>query len=76
MSEETGDADLGFLLNRFAAQVSDVSCAVAVSADGLLIAKTDSLPRDRADQLAAIASGLVSLLAGAARALARVSPFS
>jgi predicted regulator of Ras-like GTPase activity (Roadblock/LC7/MglB family) len=40
---------------------------VAVSADGLLLASSRDLPRDRADQLAAIASGLVSLTQGAAR---------
>ena len=37
------------------------------SADGLLLAASRDLPRDRADQLAAIASGLVSLTQGAAR---------
>uniref|UniRef100_UPI001EF6845C roadblock/LC7 domain-containing protein n=1 Tax=Frankia sp. Cj5 TaxID=2880978 RepID=UPI001EF6845C len=36
-------------------------------AEGLLLAVSDGFPRDRADQLAAVASGLVSLTQGAAR---------
>jgi uncharacterized protein len=38
-----------------------------VSADGLLLAMSEGFPRDRADQLAAVASGLTSLTAGASR---------
>ena len=44
-----------------------VSHAVAVSSDGLLLTSSEGLPRDRADQLAAVASGLLSLTRGAAR---------
>jgi predicted regulator of Ras-like GTPase activity (Roadblock/LC7/MglB family) len=40
---------------------------VAVSADGLLLAQSRGLPEDRADQLAAIAAGVVSLTQGTAR---------
>jgi predicted regulator of Ras-like GTPase activity (Roadblock/LC7/MglB family) len=40
---------------------------IAVSADGLLLASSRDLPEDRADQLAAIASGVVSLTEGASR---------
>jgi len=40
---------------------------VVVSADGLLLVASEGLPRDRADQLAAVASGLTSLTQGAAR---------
>ncbi|MEU6707908.1 roadblock/LC7 domain-containing protein [Streptomyces wuyuanensis] len=39
--------------------------AVLASADGLLLASSAGLPRDRADQLAALATGLVSLGGGA-----------
>src|SRR5439155_25694837 len=39
----------------------------AVSADGLLLAATRALPEDRADQLAAIAAGVVSLTQGTSR---------
>lgn len=61
--------DLDFLLNDFLDRVPDVTHVIAVSADGLLIARNDELPEDDADRLAAIASGLVSLLSGAARSL-------
>ena len=38
-----------------------------VSADGVLLARTDGIPPGSAEQLAAITSGLVSLIQGAAR---------
>ena len=63
----TSTQDLGWLLANFADRVPGVAHAIAVSADGLLLAYSRDLPRDRADQLAAIASGLVSLTQGAAR---------
>jgi predicted regulator of Ras-like GTPase activity (Roadblock/LC7/MglB family) len=59
--------DLDFLLNDFAGRVPQVAHAVAVSADGLVLAATAGLPADSRDQLAAVGSGLVSLLRGAAR---------
>lgn len=61
--------DLDFLLNDFLDRVPDVTHVIAVSADGLLIARNDELPEADADRLAAIASGLVSLLSGAAASL-------
>lgn len=61
------DIDLGFLLNDFADRVPEVTHAVAVSADGLLIARTRALPVDEADRVAAVGSGLVSLLRSAAQ---------
>ena len=57
----------GWLVSNFADTVPGVAHAVVVSADGLLLTASSRLPRDRADQLAAIASGLVSLTQGAAR---------
>lgn len=63
------DFDLNFLLNDFVARVPKVTHIVAVSVDGLLVARSQGLPRDQAERLAAIASGLVSLLHGAAREL-------
>src|SRR6185369_17872344 len=63
----TGPSDLGWLLDTFNDRVPDVSHALAISVDGLVLAHTRRLPRDRADQLAATGSGLVALLAGAAR---------
>src|SRR5882757_5460091 len=57
----------GWLVNDFADRVPGVAHAVVVSADGLLLVASEGLPRDRADQLAAVASGLTSLTQGAAR---------
>jgi predicted regulator of Ras-like GTPase activity (Roadblock/LC7/MglB family) len=62
-------SNIDWLLNDFASRVTGVTHAVGVSADGLLVASTRSLQSGGADQLAAIASGLVSLLSGAARLL-------
>lgn len=60
------DLDLSFLLNDFIDRVPEATHAVAVSADGLLIARSRALPPDEADRVAAVASGLVSLLRSAA----------
>jgi uncharacterized protein len=59
--------DMGWLLNNFADNIAGVAHAVAVSADGLLLAASRALPEDRADQLAAIAAGVVSLTQGTSR---------
>ena len=58
---------LDWLVSKFAREVSGVSHAVLVSADGLLIAASEHMPVERADQLAAVASGLASLSTGAAQ---------
>jgi predicted regulator of Ras-like GTPase activity (Roadblock/LC7/MglB family) len=60
-------ARFGWLLTNFVDHVPGVSYAVVVSSDGLLLTSSAGLPRDRADQLAAVASGLLSLTRGAAR---------
>lgn len=57
----------GWLVTNFVERVPGVAHSVVVSADGLLLTSSTGLPRDRADQLAAVSSGLVSLTAGAAR---------
>jgi predicted regulator of Ras-like GTPase activity (Roadblock/LC7/MglB family) len=62
----TETRSLGWLLDSFAERTPDVTHAVAISCDGLLIAASRRLPEDRADQLAATGCGLVSLLRGAA----------
>jgi predicted regulator of Ras-like GTPase activity (Roadblock/LC7/MglB family) len=59
--------DMGWLLSNFADSVAGIAHVVAVSADGLLLASSRDLPPDRADQLAAITSGVVSLTDGASR---------
>lgn len=55
-----------WLVSAFTEEVAGVAHAALVSADGLLVAASQSLPRDRADQLSAIASGLSSLSLGTA----------
>jgi predicted regulator of Ras-like GTPase activity (Roadblock/LC7/MglB family) len=57
----------GWLLTNFVEQVAGISYAVVVSSDGLLLTSSAGLPRDRADQLAGVASGLSGLTRGAAR---------
>jgi uncharacterized protein len=59
--------DMSWLLNNFADQLPGIAHVVAVSADGLLLAASRGLPEDRADQLAAIAAGVVSLTQGTSR---------
>ena len=59
--------DLNWLITDFAGRVPSVARAIVVSADGLPLAFSDGFPQDRADQLAAVTSGLTSLTQGAAR---------
>jgi predicted regulator of Ras-like GTPase activity (Roadblock/LC7/MglB family) len=59
--------DLNWLITNFVERVPAVAHAIVVSADGLPLAFSDGFPVDRADQLAAVASGLTSLTQGAAR---------
>jgi uncharacterized protein len=66
MNTTSGARDFSWMLNNFVEQTAGVTDAIAVSSDGLLMAMSDSLDRDGAEQLAAIVSGLVSLGQGAA----------
>jgi predicted regulator of Ras-like GTPase activity (Roadblock/LC7/MglB family) len=59
--------DLGWFLDDFVVRVADVAHTVVVSADGILLARSSTLPPANADQLAAVASGLASLSEAAAR---------
>ncbi|NBE92436.1 roadblock/LC7 domain-containing protein [Nonomuraea sp. KC401] len=59
--------DINWLVTGFVEEVPGVAHAVVVSADGLPMAYSRGFPKDRADQLAAIAAGLVSLTHGSAR---------
>jgi predicted regulator of Ras-like GTPase activity (Roadblock/LC7/MglB family) len=68
MKQTTGEAtDFDWLINDFVDRVPGVAHGVTVSADGLLLTASEGLPEERADQLAAVACGLVSLTEGAAR---------
>ena len=60
--------DMSWLLNNFADGVAGIAHVVAVSADGLLLASSRDLPPERAEQLAAIVAGVISLTDGASRA--------
>jgi uncharacterized protein len=59
--------DLNWLVSDFTARVPDVAHAAVVSADGVPLALSDEIPEFFAEQLAAITSGLASLMQGAAR---------
>lgn len=61
----THPGQFGWLVSNFAERVPGVAHAVVVSSDGLLLTSSQALPRDRADQLAAVTSGLISLTQGA-----------
>ena len=68
MSPLTSSAqDLNWLITKFVERVPAVAHAIVVSADGLPLAFSAGFPEDRADQLAAVTSGLTSLTQGAAR---------
>jgi predicted regulator of Ras-like GTPase activity (Roadblock/LC7/MglB family) len=63
---EHDDRDLDWLLTNFADRIAGAESAVVVTTDGLVLALSERIPRDTADTLAAITSGLTSLTAGAA----------
>jgi predicted regulator of Ras-like GTPase activity (Roadblock/LC7/MglB family) len=66
-ARSSDDNPLDWLVSKFARDIPGVAHAVLVSVDGLLIASSAHLPPERADQLAAVTSGLASLSAGAAQ---------
>jgi uncharacterized protein len=59
--------DLNWLITAFADRVPSIAHALVVSSDGLPLAFSQGLPPDRVDQLAAVTSGLNSLVEGASR---------
>ena len=62
-------SDVSWLIGSFATHTPGVAHAMVVSADGLPVAVSERLDRPKADQLAAIASGLASLAQGGARCM-------
>lgn len=67
-SSATGDdRDLDWVMSKFVEDVPDAAHSILVSADGLLMASSTSIPSERAEQVAAVSSGLASLAVGAAR---------
>ena len=67
MNTAGDDRDLDWVMSRFVEEVPDAAHAILVSADGLLMASSTSIPGERAEQVAAVSSGLASLAVGAAR---------
>jgi hypothetical protein len=61
------ERNLDWLVTRFVDEVADAAHAILLSADGLLMAASSSIPADRAEQVAAVSSGLASLAVGASR---------
>jgi uncharacterized protein len=59
--------NLNWMVENFVDRVAGVVDAIVVSSDGLLMAMSSGIGRAGGDQLAAVASGLSSLTAGAAR---------
>lgn len=59
----------GWLVNNFVQNTPGAAHAVVVSVDGLLLTASDRLPTERAEQMAAIVAGIVSLNLGAAKVL-------
>jgi predicted regulator of Ras-like GTPase activity (Roadblock/LC7/MglB family) len=59
--------DLDWVVTKFVDEVPSAAHAILVSADGLLMAASRSIPDERAEQVAAVSSGLASLAVGAAR---------
>ena len=67
MTLQSQRSRFGWLISNFAERVSGVAHAIVVSADGLLLTSSAKLPPDSAEQLAALASGIVGLTRGGAR---------
>ena len=61
--------DLSWLVGNLANRTPGVAHARVVAADGLPVLVSDRLDRPKADQLAAVASGLASLTQGGARCI-------
>jgi len=57
--------DFTWLLTKFAQDTAGVVDVIAVSSDGLLMARSGEADRASSDRLSAIVSGMVSLAAGA-----------
>lgn len=68
-SPPVDERNLDWLVSRFVGSVADVAHAILVSADGLLMAASDTIPDEQAEHVAAVSSGLASLGVGAARLL-------
>ncbi len=66
--------NLDWLVTDFTTRVPAVAHAVVVSADGVLLARSEDIPPAFAEQLALITCGLASLMQGVARIFEAGSP--
>jgi uncharacterized protein len=66
---QTQRSRFGWLISNFTERVAGVAHAIVVSSDGLLLTSSAKLPREGAEQLAALACGIVSLADGGSRLL-------
>lgn len=67
MPATAGSRQLDWLVDDFARRIAGVTQALVVSGDGLRLAASAGVDPELADQLSAVASGLVSLTRGAAQ---------
>lgn len=70
----TSARDFAWLINGFVRRVPGADHALVLSADGFPLVASDSMPGDRAEQLSAIASALLSLAGNAASLFERGHP--
>lgn len=61
------DVDLDWLLDNLVSRVPEVLHAIVLSNDGILMAASTDVPRDEAEELAAVAAGIQSLAKGVGR---------
>lgn len=64
---ESSDNELNGLITSFINRIPGALGGVVCTSDGLLLALSDRIARDGADQMAAVTSALTSLTAGAAQ---------
>lgn len=67
MTAPGNSAELNWLLDNLVARVPEISRAVVLSSDGLLMGLSDGLGREDAEHLSAVAASFASLARGAGR---------
>ncbi len=71
MSLSENAENFTWLVSNFVSEVSGVEHAIVVSSDSLLLTASQDFPREYAEQLSAVVSGLSSLTEGGARMFAK-----
>jgi predicted regulator of Ras-like GTPase activity (Roadblock/LC7/MglB family) len=67
MQTQNADGQLGWLLDNLVSRAANVRQALVLSRDGLVVAMSQTMSRDEADHLSALAAGVQSLARGAGR---------